>query len=88
MSIVWRKFFINKILKLIFEQWQEDKLDGRAETAAYDYFSRRSNYTLDEANKNHDYLGNALYEAEERAFLAGFNTAVRLKDLVDGKTEI
>lgn len=78
---------MNKILKLIFEQWQENRLCGKSERLAYNHFSSLDTYMVDEANKNHDYLSNALYEIAERAFLAGFNTAVGLKDLINGKTE-
>ncbi len=76
---------MNKILGLIFNQWQEDRPDGKAEVLAYNFFSEDNNHTVDEAIENHNYLSNAMNEIAERAFLAGFNTAVGLKDLVDGK---
>lgn len=75
---------MNAILKLIFEQWQEDRVDGKAETRAYNRFSDRTAYTPEEINKNEDYLCSAMNEIAERAFLVGFNTAVGLKDLLDG----
>lgn len=76
---------MNRILKLIFEQWQEDRLDGKAETLAYNRFGSLDTHTVEEANKNDNYLSNAMSEIAERAFLVGFNTAVGLKDLADGK---
>lgn len=70
---------MNKILKFIFDQWQEDRFDGKAETLALNRFCNTEIYSVEDANKNSDYLYEATNEVAERAFLVG------LKDLVDGK---
>lgn len=74
------------ILKLIFTQWQDNRLNGVNESVAYRRFCDENTHTLEEIEANTDLLSNALYEMAERAFIAGFNTSAELNKLLDGVT--
>lgn len=76
---------MNDLLKVIFDQWQEDRLNGSAENRAYSNLCYVDKMPVEKQIENEDYLHNALSEVSERSFLVGFQTALGLKDLLDGK---
>lgn len=76
---------MNDLLKVIFDQWQEERLNGSAENSAYSCLCHAEELSTEKQWENEDYLYNALKEVAERSFLVGFQTALGLKDLLDGK---